>query len=461
MNKIDTISNVYFLGIGGIGMSAIARYFLQKGVAVSGYDKTETPVTRALQQEGARLHFEEDINLIDQNADLVIYTPAIPKEHTEFIWLKDNGYEVVKRSDVLQWITEGGFNICVAGTHGKTSISTMIGYLLRQGPGCNAFLGGISVNYETNFWSSTNPVNVVEADEYDRSFLKLSPDIAVITAMDADHLDIYGTVENMQDGFVQFAEKIKKGGILISKAGLPRVSAVEGINHFRYALEKKGNSDVQIYAENITARGGTYHFDMVCGSTKIENLELHIGGLHNLENMLVAISVALQVGMKVGEIREAVKKYLGVRRRFEYVIRPAKGRDTGAVMIDDYAHHPEELRALLNGAKHLYPNHNYHIIFQPHLFTRTRDLAHEFAEVLSIADEVILLPVYPARELPIEGISSACIGDKIHAGKVKYSTREEFLESWRPVENELWLLAGAGNIDVLPDQIKNKWLNKI
>ncbi len=439
-------------------MSAIARYFLQKGAKVSGYDRTETTITRALESEGASIHYEDNFKLIDKNTDLVIYTPAIPKDHREWNWLKNNGYEIVKRSDVLQWITEGGFNICVAGTHGKTSITSMIGYLLRHGPGCNAFLGGVSVNFGTNYWKAENNINVVEADEYDRSFLKLSPDIAVITAMDADHLDIYGTVENMRQNFVEFGKRIIQDGLLIHKIGLDQLDQLTGIDIRKYALENRAENGPEIYAENIRNITGGYLFDAVLGETKINDVELHTGGLHNLENMLVAMAVATHLGMEPETLKDAIRVYQGVVRRFEYILKPSEGNENGPVVIDDYAHHPEELRALLRGAKDLFPGHRCFIVFQPHLFTRTRDLANEFAEVLNIADEVYLLPIYPARELPIEGISSEVIAEKIPAGKVKLTTGQEWFEKWTPVDGEMWLLAGAGNIDVLAPLVKNKYV---
>ena len=289
MKDYINISRVYFVGIGGIGMSALARYYLSKNVVVSGYDKTQTPLCKQMESEGIAIHYEDNVDLIDKNADLVVYTPAIPKDHKELNYYKEHNYELAKRSDVLQQATQSTFNICIAGTHGKTTMSTMVAHILRHsGYGCNAFLGGISVNYDTNFWSSTHDVSVVEADEYDRSFLKLSPDVALISAMDADHLDIYGTLENMQDAFVEFANQLKPGGLLLTKYGLPEKNFTAG-NHQRYSLQ---NDMADIYAAKITMRDGGYQFDVISKDWELTDLKLHMGGMHNVENAIAAISIA-------------------------------------------------------------------------------------------------------------------------------------------------------------------------
>ena len=281
---------IYFIGIGGIGMSALARYFHSKGVKVSGYDKTPSSLTKELEQEGMQIHYEENVELIPKDAELVVYTPAVPKEHKELVYYQQNGYKVVKRSDVLQIVTESSFNICIAGTHGKTTITTMVAHMLRHtGYGCNAFLGGISVNYGTNFWSSERNVSVVEADEYDRSFLKLSPDIAIITAMDPDHLDIYGTAEAMEKAFIDFSGKIKAGGLLISKFGLKRAKDLKGSRHLTYSVQ---NENADAHAENIRMKNGSYEFDVVIKEKRIEKVRLNIGGMHNVENAVAAITVA-------------------------------------------------------------------------------------------------------------------------------------------------------------------------
>lgn len=451
---INEVETIYFIGIGGIGMSAIARYFLSKGKKVWGYDKTCTAVTEQLEEEGANIHYVEEVALIAKDADYVVYTPAIPKDHKELVFYRQNGYAVVKRSDILQVISEGSFNICVAGTHGKTTTSTMIAHLLRHsGYGCNAFLGGISANYGTNFWSSDNNVCVIEADEYDRSFLKLSPDVAVITATDADHLDIYETEANVKEAFRQFAGKIKKGGLLLKKLGLEQEMVADRTETYSMQCDRS-----DIYAAGIRIHDGGYFFDAVLpGNGVIRDIRLNMGGMHNVENMMAAIGVANELGVAHDKIAEAVAGFKGVKRRFEYLVnRP------GLVFVDDYAHHPEELKALINGVKKLFPGRRCTLIFQPHLFTRTRDFAAEFAEVLGGVDHVVLLPIYPARELPIEGVTSNMILEHIQLpDKVLYN--KEQLLSWvekrfsagRPGDREEVLItAGAGDIDKLVGPIK-------
>jgi UDP-N-acetylmuramate--alanine ligase len=447
MIDIKKIQKVYFIGIGGIGMSALARYFHERGNEVSGYDRTRTKLTAELEEAGISVHYEERVDLIPKEVDLVVYTPAIPKDHAELVFYQQNKYQLVKRSDVLEAVTNSSFNICVAGTHGKTTISTMIGHLLRNsGYGCNAFLGGIAVNYNSNFWSSKNDTVVVEADEYDRSFLKLDPDIAVISAMDADHLDIYGTEEAMQEAFIHFSRKIKKGGALFSKFGLSRTNDLQADNHFTYSLH---NENADHYAANITIDHGSYEYDVIGKGWKLENVRLNIGGTHNVENSVVAIAIAKHLGISDEKIKEAVSSFKGVKRRFEYIIKDEKH-----VFIDDYAHHPEELRALITSAKNLFPAHRCVIAFQPHLYTRTRDLANGFGEVLGLADEVILLPIYPARELPIAGVSSEMILEKIKNPCKQVLSKEELLNWLKLQQPALFITAGAGDIDTLLETIK-------
>jgi UDP-N-acetylmuramate--alanine ligase len=503
LSSLNGIQKVYFIGIGGIGMSALARYFHSKRIAVSGYDKTPTALTKELEQEGISIHYNEDVNAIPKDVDLVVYTPAVPKEHVELVYYQAHDYKVVKRSDVLQAISADSFNICVGGTHGKTTITTMIAHILRHsGYGCNAFLGGISVNYHTNFWSNPNNVCVIEADEYDRSFLKLSPNIAIITAMDADHLDIYGDERSMQDAFVEFANRTREGGLLISKFGLKRIKAhpdlpggkatntqpslvkdsekkseslkseersgdglpLSGEGRVRGLTYSLQNESADVFAENIKIDEGGYVYD-VNGKLVLSNVELRIGGMHNVENSLVAMTVASELGIDPEKIRAAVADFKGVRRRFEYVIPPKKKQEGGyvePVLIDDYAHHPEELRALLTSVRSLFPQRIVTVVFQPHLFTRTRDLANGFAEVLSIADRVILLPIYPARELPIEGVSSKLILDKIDSGDKMILTKDgllnwmkEHVEQPNKEFGEVIVMAGAGDIDGLVQPVKN------
>lgn len=442
MIKLNDIKNVYFIGAGGIGMSAIERFFLSRGVKVSGYDKTETVLTAQLKSEGVLIHFEDSVELLDKEAQLVVYTPAVPKDHKELNWYRDNGYEVVKRSDVLQIITADSFNICIGGTHGKTTISSMVGHVLRHtGFGCNAFLGGIAVNYNSNFWSSDNNVCVVEADEYDRSFHKLSPDIAVLTAMDPDHLDIYGTAEAMQAAFVEFAEKTKPGGLLIRRSSLTRLATANVSNQLTYGL-KDTNADVHLAA--LRTDDGSYWFDVKVKGEALKEVNLNVGGLHNVENVLVAITIAKHLGIEDEKIKDAVAAFKGVKRRFEYVIKNEQH-----VVIDDYAHHPEELNALISGARSVFPDRKMTVVFQPHLFSRTRDLADGFAAALDKADEVILLPIYPARELPMEGVTSSMILELMKNEKIQLLDKGEMLNWVTANKPALLIMAGAGDIDAL------------
>lgn len=462
MKDYTTISRVYFIGIGGIGMSALARYFVSKNIRVSGYDKTPTTLTRKIESEGILIHYEDNIDMIDRDADLIVYTPAVPDDHKEFNYYKERHYEIAKRSDVLGQITKSSFNICIAGTHGKTTTSTMVAHILRHsGYGCNAFLGGISVNYDTNFWSSDTNVSVVEADEYDRSFLKLSPDVALISAMDADHLDIYGTRENMEEAFVEFANLLKQGGLLLTKYGLPEKEFTAD-KHVRYSLQ---NDMADTYGANITMRAGGYEFDVISKDWELRNVKLHMGGMHNVENAIAAISIATYLEINPLKIINAIGTFKGVKRRFEYIISPleAVNHQHNVIYIDDYAHHPAELEALIRGAKSLFSFKKCTVIFQPHLFSRTRDFADAFAKSLDLADEVLLLPIYPARELPIEGVSSDLILKKMENTNASVVSQEELLEYLKgnylktvaeSSFGQVLITAGAGNIDQLIQPIK-------
>ena len=446
-------------------MSAIAGYFHSQGVKVSGYDRTATGLTKELEQNGIAVHYDENVDIIPKDVQLVVYTPAVPKDHKELEYYQQNGYKVVKRSDVLQMITESSFNICVAGTHGKTTITTMIAHLLRDsGYGCNAFLGGISVNYGTNFWSSEKNVCVIEADEYDRSFLKLGPDIAIVSAMDPDHLDIYGTAEAMEKAFIDFSARLKADGLLLSKFGLKKGKELKADRHWTYSLQ---NDSADVYARNIKMKNGSYEFDVMIKDKSIEKFLLNIGGMHNVENAVAAIAVASSLEIDDDKIKDAISSFKGVKRRFEYIIPPSPRSGEGrgeVVFIDDYAHHPEELRALISGAKSLFRERSCTIIFQPHLYTRTRDLADGFAEVLDMADEIILLPIYPARELPIEGVSSEMILKKMKNENKKIMTKDELMEWIKNVvgqetnnggSGEVLITAGAGDIDMLVEPIRD------
>ena len=450
--------SVYFLGIGGIGMSALARYFNAKGTKVSGYDKTETALTKLLAEEGIGVHYEDNTALIDKAAALVVYTPAVPKDLGELNYYLQNGYKVVKRSDVLGAITNSSFNICVAGTHGKTTTSTMVAHILRHsGYGCNAFLGGIAVNYNSNFWfgdpggRAGKEVSVVEADEYDRSFLKLSPDVAIISSMDADHLDIYGTAENMEQAFIDFAARVKPGGLLLSKFGLKRNGDLVASRHLTYHLQDTG---ANVHAEDIKMEQGSYRFnvvmnDVVAGAWRLSEVVLNMGGMHNIENVTAAIAVAHELGIADENIKKAVEDFRGVRRRFEYIVKNEQ-----QVYIDDYAHHPEELRALISGAKALFADKKCTVVFQPHLYSRTNDFANGFAASLDLADEIILLPIYPARELPMEGVTSEMILGKMEGNNKKVLQKDELLEWIKNNKTELLITAGAGDIDTLVEPIK-------
>ena len=429
-------------------MSALARYFLSRKVSVSGYDRSPTPLTRELEAEGISIHYEERADLIPQDVDVVVYTPAIPAQHAELVYYREHNYTVVKRSDVLQWITESSFNICVGGTHGKTTVTSITAHLLRHsGYGCNAFLGGIAANYGTNFWSSEKNVVVVEADEYDRSFLKLVPDVAVVTAMDPDHLDIYGTPEEVENAFVQFSQKLKPGGCLISKYGLPRQQDFHAEHQYTYSYSDRR---ADVFAEDVRVENGSYRFTVTAKNWQIKDMLLHMGGLHNIENTLVAVIVGKYLGIDDEKIKAAVADFKGVRRRFEYALK-----NDAHVLIDDYAHHPEELRALLSGVKSIFPEEKITLVFQPHLFSRTKDLAEAFAHSLDMADEVLLLPIYPARELPMEGVSSRLLLDKMTIAGKRTLEKEEMKQWMQANLPRLVVMAGAGDIDALVQPVKS------
>ncbi len=444
----EGIGSIFFIGIGGIGMSALARYFNSKNVAVSGYDKTATTLTKQLISEGIKVYYEDNIEFIDKNAQLIVYTPAIPKDSKMLNYYLQNNYTVVKRSDVLGAITNSSFNICVAGTHGKTTTSTMVAHILQHSAyGCNAFLGGIATNYSSNFLSSPNNVCVVEADEYDRSFLKLHPDVAIITAMDADHLDIYGNAKNVENAFIEFSTKIKPNGCLILKHGLKREKDFNIKDTCTYSVtDDKAN----IFIKNLKIINGVYQFDVINNYWAIENVVLNMGGLHNIENAIAAIGVAKYLKIADEKIKAAISSFKGVKRRFEYIVKNDK-----VIYIDDYAHHPDELKALITSAKNLFPNENCVVIFQPHLFSRTKDFADGFAEALNAADEVWLLPIYPARELPMEGVTSELILNKMSNKNCSIKNKNEILDWIKNNKAGLLITAGAGDIDTLVEPIKN------
>ena len=453
--SFENINNIYFIGVGGIGMSALARYFKANGKSVSGYDKVPTHLTDELIGEGIDIHFEDNISLIPStinhqpSATLIVYTPAVPSLHKELNYFRENGYTIKKRSEVLGDLTSQMYTIAVAGTHGKTTISFMIAHIIKHaGVDCTAFLGGIAKNYNTNLLLSNSPKAkvVVEADEYDRSFLTLNPDVAVITAMDADHLDIYGTKEEMEEAYRMFAKKLKYGGRVFAKQGLGYTEKTTTFSMTE--LAKYG-------VKNIRMENNKCVFDLTSSVENLNDLVLGLPGIHNVENAMVAVAVAQYLRLVPTKIREALASYTGVKRRFDYQVQTEK-----ITYIDDYAHHPEELKACIGSVRKLYPDKKITGIFQPHLYTRTRDFADGFAESLSMLDELILMDIYPARELPIEGVNSKMILDKVTINNKKLCSKEEVLNEVRQNNMEVLLTVGAGDIDQLVEPIKNILLDK-
>ena len=440
-------NSIYFIGIGGIGMSNLARYFLLKGKKVGGYDHVETPLTRSLQKEGAWIHYEDDIRsvpvpFLDNKKTLVVYTPAVPASHGELLYFRENGYEVMKRARLLGEITDNSDAICVAGTHGKTTVSSMIAHLLRQSQvDCNAFLGGILKNYNSNLLlSEKSNITVVEADEYDRSFHWLKPWIAVITSADPDHLDIYGTAEAYRESFEKFTSLIRPDGHLVMKKGIPVTSrAGETVKIWSYS-ETEGD----FHAENIRIGNGEIRFDLVTPWEVIRNISPGVPVKINIENSVAAAAAARLSGVTPDEVREALHTFRGAARRFDFRIKTDR-----IVFIDDYAHHPRELWAAIQSIKALYAGRKITAVFQPHLYSRTRDFAKEFAESLSLLDDVVLLDIYPAREEPIQGVSSLLILDKITSPQKLLCTKQDLTDLLRKKELEVLVTFGAGDIDRL------------
>ncbi|MFN8288012.1 MAG: UDP-N-acetylmuramate--L-alanine ligase [Chitinophagales bacterium] len=447
MNLKD-IKKVYFLGIGGIGMSALARYFKSLGAEVSGYDKTPTHLTDELKAEGIDVVFEDDLNLMPKDIDLVVYTPAIPKDHKGFNFYRDNNYNLKKRSEVLGIISADRFTIAVAGSHGKTTVSSMIAHILTQsGFGCSAFLGGIAVNYNSNYLQGQNDVVVIEADEFDRSFHRLSPDMAVITAVDTDHLDIYGSKEAIDEAFLEFVNKVSDEGFLVVKSNQSINDSLPVLDKAFYALS---DTDADVYCSKYWVVDGGYLFNVNFFGTELKGLRLNIGGFHNIENALAAITIAKELRITDENIKAALASFKGIKRRFEKLVDNERH-----VFIDDYAHHPEEIRVFLESVKEIYPKRKITAIFQPHLFSRTKDLADGFAKALSIVDEVILLDIYPARELPMEGVTSALIYDQLSCRKKSLIKKEELLDALKQRNDlDVVLTIGAGDIDKYLEGIK-------
>ena len=439
--NIDQIKQVYLIGIGGIGMSGLARYFNHLGCQVAGYDRTETELTKKLVNEGIQVSYTDEISTIDKlftqvdEKTLIIYTPAIPSHSPIKNYLAELGHRLYKRSEVLGIISENRFTIAVAGTHGKTTTSSLIAHILKDsGYDCSAFLGGISSNYESNVLYGNNNVVVVEADEFDRSFLTLHPNIAVLTSADADHLDIYGDESHLIESFSMFLDRVVENGLKIVKEGLP----------FKAEINYSAQGISKVYASHIRVQDGEFYFDYLGEKGTLENLHLGLPGIHNVENAVAAITVAKILEISDDKIARALSNFKGVKRRFEYIVRTP---DT--VYIDDYAHHPEELRAFIHSMRKLYPAKKLNVVFQPHLFSRTRDFVDGFAEVLSLADRVLLMEIYPARELPIEGVTSSWLLDKITAAEKQIVSPEQVLDFATQERPELLVTVGAGDIDRL------------
>ncbi len=448
MNNLD-YHNVFFIGIGGIGMSALARWFKANGQTVAGYDKTATGLTAQLIEEGIEVHYQDDITHIPQaftkDNTLVVYTPAIPATHRQYTYFADQGYVVKKRAEVLGLLSAGMFTVAVAGTHGKTTTSSMIAHILKSaGIDTTAFLGGIAVNYATNLLraETSTAVAVIEADEYDRSFLQLAPDIEVITSVDADHLDIYGSADEMLVAYRQFAGSLPAAGKCIVAAKAQDRLQVNGATVYGEGSE--------IYAYNLRLAGGRYHFDYVNGTQKISTIPLALPGRHNAENAVAAITVATSLGVGEAAIKKAFATYRGVKRRFEYVLELPE-----MVFIDDYAHHPAEVAGFIGALRELYPDKFIQVIFQPHLYSRTRDFAAEFAASLNQADSVILMDIYPAREEPIAGVTSTLILEKIKLADKALMTADEILAMLPARQPQVLATVGAGDIDKLVPQIKD------
>lgn len=456
-------ANIYFLGIGGIGMSALARYFLHEGRRVAGYDRTPSALTEALEAEGAAIHYEEDVRLIpeaflDPATTMVVYTPAVPRDHAEYRYFLEHGFRIEKRSQMLGHLSAGKYVMAVAGTHGKTTTSTLVAWLNRAlTGGGSAFLGGVSKNFDSNLVLGGGARLAVEADEFDRSFLRLYPDVAVVTSADADHLDIYGTHEAVKEAFSQFIGQIRPGGSLIIKQGLDLRIDNPGITVWRYALD----TPCDFYAARVRLlEGGHYRYDIVTPDGVIADCTLGVPGWVNIENSVAAVASVWcaarheGVALDAERLREGLASFAGVKRRFEFYVNTPK-----QVYMDDYAHHPRELAATLLSLRRMFPGRRITALFQPHLYTRTRDLCDGFAEALSHADEVVLLPIYPAREEPIEGVTSEIIAERVTV-PCRIVPREALADTVAAMPTDVVVSFGAGNIDAccgaIAERLKQK-----
>lgn len=454
--NIGQYHNVYFLGIGGIGMSALARWFHRGGARVWGYDRTRTVLTDQLSAEGMEIHYDDDVAHIpvevreDKAGSLIVYTPAVPNDHAELSYFRNEGYKLMKRSEVLGLIANERPMVAVAGTHGKTTTSSLIAHILHvAGKDMVAFLGGVTANYESNLVTheghSRNAIVVAEADEFDRSFLRLFPQIAVVTSADADHLDIYGDHQQMVSSYQAFIGQVRDGGHLVVHESVADLLAAgaERLHKHTYGLTQG-----QFFAGNVTAKSGFFEFELH-GFAAVEKIELGVPGFHNVENAIAASVAASLCGVEIDRIREALKSFKGVKRRFEYILRTPR-----VIFIDDYAHHPAEIKAFLTSVKSMYPERRLTVVFQPHLYTRTRDFAEGFAETLSLADELILMDIYPARELPISGVDSDLIMKDV-TSKVKIRcNKSNLMEVLERHDVELIVTVGAGDIDTFVQPIK-------
>ncbi|MCM4155850.1 UDP-N-acetylmuramate--L-alanine ligase [Gramella sp. AN32] len=451
MMQFNHIQNFYFVGIGGIGMSALARYFNAMGKSVSGYDKTASEITRKLENEGIQLILQDSVEEIPRNVmdnpdkTLVVYTPAIPKDHKQFEYFKKQEFEIIKRAQLLGKLSKDIFTMAIAGTHGKTTTTAILAHLLKETKAeVLAFLGGISEDINSNLIMKGEKVMVVEADEFDRSFLNLSPNFAAITSMDADHLDIYGEKSVLEDSFKEFAEKIPRDGKLFITNGLPLSGITIGIE-----------DDSDYKAENIRIEDGSYIFNLTTPAQQIDNLKFNLPGQHNLLNAITALAMAIEYGTPTHDLARALYSFKGVKRRFSYKIKT-----DDLVLIDDYAHHPTEIAAVHQAVREMYPNKKVLAVFQPHLFSRTRDFAEDFASNLSKFDEVFLLDIYPARELPLEGISSGWLLDKIENKNKRLVYKVNLTEEIKKTKPEVVVMLGAGDIGEQVEIVKKSLLNE-
>jgi len=444
--ELKEIHNVYFVGIGGIGMSALASYFVKNGKQVAGYDKTPSTVTDALLSQGVLVEFEDELNKIpssffDARQTLVVYTPAIPKDSEILNYFTNHEFQVLKRAAVLGQITKSSICYAVAGTHGKTTTSSILGHIMHVcGTGATSFMGGVTENYNSNLILGGDQISVVEADEFDRSFLQLFPNVACITNMDADHLDIYGEKEVLEASFKEFANKVSH--TLIVKKGLP----IKGLT---YGVEE----DADYQALNVRIENGSFIFDVKTPFSEVKDVVFHLPGRHNVSNALVSIAMAEKHGLSLNDIKNSLKTYKGVKRRFSYKIK-----ESNFVLIDDYAHHPTEITAVENTVREMYPNQKILVVFQPHLFTRTRDFIDDFAKSLSKFDEVVLLDIYPAREMPIAGVNSELLLSKIKNKNVSLQTKKQVVEIVKNTDATVVVMLGAGDIGVLVEEITKEIL---